>query len=180
MPDVSVSLFVFPQVENLSMSEKRMITEIKYAPGHTEKSWECEVVEMDPPKWARIRYVADRDYDADGVKIPVGTVTDAMYWNDRPYHVWRFTDPDGTIIGYRFDICMNTHIWRTKLIWTDLGYDLWVPNGGEAEWKDIDEVQELLRREHLSPEEAKIGDDGRERLDREWKDVIEDVYGVRW
>ena len=162
------------------MSESRTVTEIKYAPGHKEESWECEVLEMDAPRSARIRYVSDGDYEIEGVTLPVGTVTDGMYWKDRPYHVWQLTTPDGTVAGYRFDVCMNTHIWRGKIIWTDLGLDLWVPNGGDAVWQDEDEVQELLRREHMSPDEAKIADDGKTLLDAEWKNVIEEVYGVRW
>ena len=38
-------------------------------------------------------------------------------------------------------------------------------------------VADLLRREHLAPEEAKYGDDGRVRLDGEWQDVIKEAFG---
>lgn len=163
------------------MSETTKITEIKYSPGHPTQSWECEVIDMSPPAWARIRYVSDQDYTIEqGVTLPAGTTTEGMYWNDRPYHIWRFTSPSGDVIGYRFDVCMNTHIWRSKLIWTDLGHDLWVPRGGGPIWQDEDEVQQLLRLEHLSPEEGQMAEDGKALLDREWKNVIEEVFGDRW
>jgi hypothetical protein len=162
------------------MADTRTIREIKYAPGHKAETWECEVIKLDAPASVRVKCVNDTEFTIEGVTLPVGTVINAAYWRDRPYHVWQFSSPDGSVYGYRYNVSMHTHIWQSKFIWTDLGYMLWVPTGGDAVWKELDEVQQLLRLEHLAPEEAQVGENGRERLDSEWKDVIEEVYAVRW
>jgi len=159
------------------MDRPRTITEVKYHPGSGQETWVCEVIEMDPPAWARLRYVSDRPYTIDGTTLPVGTITEALYWADRPYHVWQFTAPDGTILGHRFDICINTHIWPDRVIWTDLGLDLWVLPGGVSHWQDEDEVAQLVRMEHLSPDEVAYSEEARKRLDREWREAIREAFG---
>ena len=161
------------------MQPPRTITEIKYRPGSTPQRWTCEVIEMHPPKWARVRYVSDRPYEIEGVRLPIGTITEAVYWSDRPYHVWRFTAPDGRLLGYRFDICMNTHIWPDRIIWTDLGLDLWIPAEGQPRWQDEDEVAQLARMEHLTPDEVAFAEAARKRLDREWQEVIREAFGEK-
>lgn len=159
------------------MEASRLVKEIKYRPGKEPQEWLCEVIDLDPPRSARLRYVTDRAYETEGTTLPVGTVTEAMYWSDRPYHVWRFTGPDGTHLGYRFDICTGTFIWPEKLIWTDLELDLYISPDGTPHWQDEDEIAQLVRMEHLSREELAVAQAGQTRLDREWKDVIRDVYG---
>ncbi len=159
------------------MERARFVREIKYRPGKEPQEWVCEIIAMDPPRQARLRYVTDRAYAIEGVELPAGTVTDAMYWADRPYHVWKFTTADGRHLGYRFDICTDTFIWPEKLIWTDLELDLWIPRSGEPHWQDEDEMMQLVRMEHLSQEELAIVEGGRKRLEREWRNVIREVYG---
>jgi|GEM_PF-977710 len=159
------------------MNPPRTITEIKYRPGKTPLQWTCEVVELHAPEWVRLRYVSDQPYRIEGTELPVGTVTDAMYWADRPYHVWRFTGPDGAHLGYRFDVCAYTHIWPEKLIWTDLELDLWISADGQPHWQDEDEMAQLVRMEHLSREELALANEAKARLDREWREVIREVYG---
>ena len=159
------------------MAAPHTVREIKYRPGKEPQEWVCEVIDMDPPRWARLRYVTDQPYVIEGIELPVGTVTDAMYWKDRPYHVWKFTGPDGKQLGYRFDVCTNTFIWPEKLIWTDLEADLYISPDGRPHWQDVDDMTQLVQLEHLGQEEFAAAEEGRGRLERGWKDVIREVYG---
>jgi hypothetical protein len=159
------------------MGNPRTIREIKYGPGKQPQEWICEVIDMEPAQWARLRYVTDLVYVIEGTELPVGTVTEAMYWADRPYHVWKFSGADGRHRGYRFDVCTNTFIWPEKLIWTDLELDLWIPPGGQPRWQDEDAMMQLVRTEHLSRQELAIANEAKEQLERDWKRVIEEVYG---
>ena len=159
------------------MVDTPTITEIKYRPGRKPESWTCDLIEIDAPKSARVRYLNDADVEIEGTLLPAGTVTEAVYWSDRPYHVWKMTSPDGRLLGHRFDVCMNTFIWPQKIIWTDLGYDLWVPADGEARWQDVSEVEQMARMESLSYEDVALANDGRARLDAEWADVIREAFG---
>ncbi len=152
------------------------ITEVKYSPGSRPESWTCEILEIDAPTSARIRYVSDRETESDGMVFAVGTVTEGVYWSDRSYHVWKMTAPDGTLLGYRFDICMNTYVWPEKIIWTDLGYDLWVSPDGEPTWLDVNEVEQMARMEHMSYKEVALADEGRAELDAAWRDVLQEVF----
>jgi predicted RNA-binding protein associated with RNAse of E/G family len=154
------------------------ITEMKYSPGKKPETWDCEIIQIDAPTSARIRYVNDRQVETDGLVFPAGTVTEGVYWSDRPYHVWKMTAPDGELLGYRFDICTGTYIWPRKIIWTDLGYDLWVSADGEATWLDVNEVEQMARMEHMSYKEVAFADEGRAELDACWRDVLREAFNV--
>lgn len=159
------------------MHPPRTITEIKYRPGKPPLEWTCEVVELDPPKRAHVRYVSDEEYCIEGTLLPVGTVTDALYWSDRSYHVWRFTAPDGTHLGYRFDVCTSTFIWPERIIWKDLELDLWVSPDGVPHWQDEDDMTQLVRMEHLSQEELGKAEAARKELEARFGDVIREAFG---
>jgi predicted RNA-binding protein associated with RNAse of E/G family len=151
------------------------ITEIKHRPGNTSQTWTCELVAF-TPDCIRIRYVSDRDYVVEGTMLPSGTTTDAVYWTNRPYHVWRFTSPDGTRPGYRFDVCTDTHISRDLLEWTDLALDLWIPENGEPVWMDGDEFDDLVDAGDITPEQARLARKTRDHLTNEWSRVIEEAF----
>ena len=154
----------------------RSITEIKHRPGKNSQTWQCEVVGTGSGE-IHIRYVSDRDYTVGETFLPAGTVTDAVYWSDRPYHVWRFTTPDGTVQGYRFDICTDTRFDDDMLEWTDLLLDLWIPMGGEPVWQDGEEFVQAAENGVLSPEQTRTAGRARSELDATWKDVIQETYG---
>ena len=152
------------------------VTEIKHRPGREDSVWTCEAVELRPPEFARILYTTVREWNIDGVVLPVGTTTDAVYWSDRPYHAWHFRDPEGTHLGFRFDVCTDTLITPTRIEWTDLVLDLWIPAGGIPVWQDEDELAQLVAAGSVSPEHEQLALEAKERLSREWHSALKDAY----
>ncbi|HPU83823.1 MAG TPA: DUF402 domain-containing protein [Candidatus Latescibacteria bacterium] len=163
-----------PAVEN---DATHMILEVKHRPGKPPLERACEWVDGEVGKWARLRYVSDTEQKVQDTVLPVGTVTDGVYWVDRPFHVWKFSTGSGGHIGYRFDVCTNTFIWKEKLIWYDLELDLWIPSGGAPQWQDEDDMRRLVRMEHLSQEELDVAEQAKNYLDNHWADVIEGAFG---
>ena len=157
----------------------RPITEIKHRPGKKTQQWTCELVASGAPRWVRLRYVTTEPHQIARTRLPTGTVTDAVYWSDRPYHVWRFTGPCGKHLGYRFDVSTDISISEAAVVWTDLVLDLWVPAAGEPVWQDADELGSLLRRGCLTQEQAARARWAKKRLDGEWSEVIEEAFGGR-
>ena len=153
------------------------ITEIKHRPGKGDQTWTCDVIEDRSPEWIRVRYVSDRDYVVGGTFLPAGTTTEAVYWSARPYHVWRMTSPDGTLLGYRFDVCAETTITPERLEWTDLVLDLWVPAAGEAVWEDGEEFDAATRNGLLTEKQARLARQARSELDDAWQSVVREAYG---
>jgi len=95
-----------------------------------------------------LRYVADRTYQVGESLLPAGTVTVAVYWRDRPYHLWRFILPDGRILGHRCDLSTYPRFrpQAQELEWRDLVLDLWWPQGAPGPYVlDGEEFQEARR-----------------------------------
>jgi hypothetical protein len=174
---IPVSLSHLQRKCGVKLSEPRAILEIKYRPSKAPLEWVCELIDGEAGKWARVRYVSDVPTEIEGVSLPVGTVTEGVYWTDRPYHVWKFTTPDGKHGGYRFDICTATYIWEQKLIWYDLELDLCVPPCGSARWQDEDDMKRLVRMEHLSQEELAIANNAKVFLENSWQLVVTEAFG---
>lgn len=161
----------------MEASEKRTIKEVKHRPGKSPLEWERDLVAGEAGKWARIRFVTEAPQTVHSSMLPSGTAVSAIYWTDRPFHVWSFTKPDGGHAGYRFDVCTSTFIWREKLIWYDLEMDLWIAPNASPEWQDEDDMRRLVRMEHLSQDELDIADQARAYLDAHWEDVIREAVG---
>ena len=86
-----------------------------------------------------LRYVLDREYLVGGVRLSPGDVTEALFWEDRPYtlYLWRTRDR-GSV--YYFNIADSVSLCAEKFVWRDLVIDILVEPGQEPRILDEDEL----------------------------------------
>lgn len=63
-----------------------------------EISYECELLSLGE-RHGIVRYVIDADRSVDGVRLPAGTVTLALYFADRPYNLYYWIAPRAAAAG---------------------------------------------------------------------------------
>ncbi|MFQ5381032.1 MAG: DUF402 domain-containing protein, partial [Dehalococcoidia bacterium] len=62
--------------------------------------------------------------------LPASACSDGYFWRDRPYSVYRFRSPDGTVIGHRIDAVTDVVFAGDCVTYRDLALDWWVlPDG---------------------------------------------------
>lgn len=89
--------------------------------------------------------------------IPLSAqVTQGVFWKNRNYLLYKMFNADGSLLGYRFDICCDVNIGPDFVEWTDLVLDFWVDAQGEARLLDEEEVAQYQARGLLGPKELEI------------------------
>jgi predicted RNA-binding protein associated with RNAse of E/G family len=109
----------------------------------------CERIVLEPRRRAVLRYVSDREWaiaDTD-VRVPVGTVTVAHYWIDRPYNVYHWL-VGGRTLAYYCNIVTDTRIEPDLVAYTDLVVDVLLRPSGAADVLDEDELPHDLAPGH--------------------------------
>ena len=127
----------------------RTITERKTRLDGSTSEFACEPLLMDPGKRAVLRYVSDREWviaDTD-LRVPVGTVTVAHYWVDRPYNVYHWLVA-GRTLAYYCNLVSETTIAPPLVSYTDLVIDVLLRPSGAAEILDEDELPDDLAPAH--------------------------------
>jgi len=101
-------------------------------------SFECELLFLNN-KLGILKYVIDRSYDIQTVKLRPNDITYALYWTDRPYtlYVWHFLDSK---TAYYFNIADSISLQPTAFVWRDLAIDILVDAEGQVHILDEDEL----------------------------------------
>lgn len=121
------------------------ITERKTRLDGSTSEFLCEPLLIDPGKRAVLRYVSDRERVIEGtdLRAPVGTVTVAHYWVDRPYNVYHLRVRDRTL-AYYCNLVAETTVEPALVSYTDLVVDVLLRQSGAAEILDEDELPDDL------------------------------------
>jgi predicted RNA-binding protein associated with RNAse of E/G family len=125
------------------------ITERKTRLDGTMSEFVCERIVLEPSRRAVLRYVSDREWavaDTD-VRVPLGAVTVAHYWTDRPYNVYHWL-VDGRTLAYYCNIVTDTRIEPDLVAYTDLVVDVLLRPSGAADVLDEDELPPDLAPAH--------------------------------
>jgi predicted RNA-binding protein associated with RNAse of E/G family len=125
------------------------ITERKTRLDGTTTEFVCEPIVLEPGKRAVLRYVADRAWAIahTDMRVPVGAVTVAHYWVDRPYNVYHWL-VDGRTLAYYCNIVADTRIEAELVAYTDLVVDVLLRPSGAADVLDEDELPHDLAPAH--------------------------------
>ena len=101
----------------------------------------CEPPRIEPGRRAVLRYVTDRERAIAGtpVRVPVGTVTVAHYWVDRPYNVYHLLT-GGRTLAYYCNVVTATVVEPDLVAYTDLTVDVLLMPSGAATVLDEDDV----------------------------------------
>jgi predicted RNA-binding protein associated with RNAse of E/G family len=125
------------------------ITERKTRLDGSVAEYSCERLLLEPGRRAILRYVSDRErrLEGTGLRIPVGTVTVAHYWVDRPYNVYHLL-VDGRTLAYYCNVVVDTVIAGDAVAYTDLVVDVVLRTSGAATVLDEDELPDDLAPPH--------------------------------
>jgi hypothetical protein len=88
-----------------------------------------------------LRFVIDKEYDVDGIRLRPNDITYALYWTDRPYtlYVWHLGG-SGEIVYY-FNIADRISLQPREFIWRDLAVDVVIDSAsGTPRVLDEDEL----------------------------------------
>jgi uncharacterized protein len=125
------------------------ITERKTRLDGSVAEYSCERLLLEPGRRAVLRYVSERERLLEGtdLRIPVGTVTVAHYWVDRPYNVYHLL-VDGRTLAYYCNVATETVIAEDSVAYTDLVVDVVLRTSGAATVLDEDELPDDLAPPH--------------------------------
>ncbi len=134
----------------------KRILEVKHKLSGERAEFECEACLLAPPRRAVLRYVLDREWrlEEPEITLPEGVRTYAYYWSDRPYNVYHWVRPDGSTVGYYFNVARNTRIGQSEVEWDDLEVDYWLDAEGNSAVLDEGLLPESLDTEARSTIEA--------------------------
>ena len=93
---------------------------------------------------AVLRYELEHAVDLAGLEIPPGSVSYGVYWTDRPYNVYHWTDAAGTTLAYYCNAASETVIGPDFVDWLDLELDALITPDGRVRLLDEDEVPARL------------------------------------
>ena len=135
------------------MAASAAFVEVKRRPNGTEQAFGCTLVAYDG-RTALVRYIYERDFRWQDYLLPRGGRTDAWFWRDRRYLLYRMYAADGAHILDRFDVVDDVRLGRGGVAYRDLYLDVWVDGAGAAHLDDEDELAEAVAAGLLSPAEA--------------------------
>jgi len=93
------------------------------------KTYRCELLHYESG-FGILRYIIEREYDIQGLKLAPGDETIALYWEGRPYtlYVWRGKAAQDT--AYYFNIADRIVLTPQEFLWRDLAVDILVDQAG--------------------------------------------------
>jgi predicted RNA-binding protein associated with RNAse of E/G family len=123
------------------IGRRQTIVERKIRLDGTSVEFTCEALAIEPGRRAVLRYTSDREVHVRGTEIvlPVGTVTIAHFWSERPYNVYHWVAA-GRTVAYYVNVADGTEIARDRVAYRDLVVDVVVRPGGALEIVDEDEL----------------------------------------
>jgi predicted RNA-binding protein associated with RNAse of E/G family len=104
------------------------ILEVKRTLAGARKQFRCRRLACAPGA-VTVLFVSDRPYVVGGLTLATGTVTFGHFWEDRPYNVYHWLDPDGRTLAHYFNLADGTRIQPDTLAWLDLAIDVLVRPG---------------------------------------------------
>lgn len=114
------------------------------------EAWTCELLALEPGRYAAVRYVLpeERRIAGTALALPAGTVTIGHYWADRPYTAYHWLSGERTLGVY----CSVAELLRVEpdgIVYLDLAVDVLLLPGGGVSVLDEHELPSDLERETL-------------------------------
>lgn len=113
-------------------------------------TFECEPVAYEPSR-AICLFRSTGSFATTTFTMQKGGLSYGFFWRHRPYILYRISEPDGSLIGHRFDVVDRVRIGPDRAAYRDLVVDAWVPAGGTLRLEDEDELAELIEQGKIEP-----------------------------
>ena len=130
--------------------------------------FECELLLLNRDLGV-LKYVIDREYAIDGIKLHPGDITHALYWSDRPYtlYIWHLTRD--RVVHY-FNIADRISLQPREFLWRDLAVDIVIDDGRNVHVLDEDELPD-----NLDPELSRYIQNAKATIMREYASIIQEA-----
>ena len=129
--------------------------------------FECELLLFNGDMGV-LKYVLDRAYIIQEIKLQPGDVTHALYWVNRPYalYIWHVT---GDRVIYYFNIADQISLQPQLFLWRDLAIDIVIDDDG-VHILDEDELPD-----DLDPELSRYIQSAKTSIMREYASIIREA-----
>jgi hypothetical protein len=119
-----------------------------------------------------LKYVIDREYVVQGIKLQPGDITYALYWTNRPYtlYVWHLT---GNRVVHYFNIADRISLQPREFLWRDLTVDILIADDRSVHILDEDELPDVL-----DPALYSYIQKAKETVMREYPSVIHEANSI--
>ncbi len=133
--------------------------------------FECELLLLNDVLGV-LKYVIDREYIVDGIKLHPGDITHALYWMDRPYtlYIWHLSRDR---VVYYFNIADRISLQPREFLWRDLAVDILIDDGRNIHVLDEDELPD-----NLDPELSCYIQNAKTTIMREYASIIHEANTI--
>ena len=125
--------------KRVDLFKRQHIVETKALLSGAVQQFLCELLHLDNT-FGVLRYVIDREYYVNDIRLMPGDVTIALYWTDRPYTLYVWQMNGGKNAAYYFNIADNISLLPGEFRWRDLAVDILVDTAGAVHVLDEDEL----------------------------------------
>jgi predicted RNA-binding protein associated with RNAse of E/G family len=146
------------------------ILEVKRHVDGREEVFDCERVLVTPNE-AVVRFRIPVDV---GI-VPAGTMTLGFFWRWRNYDLYRFTSPEGEVLGHRFDVVSEVRIAPDRVRYLDLLLDVLVTADGTVTVEDEDDVAHAISDGLLTERQLQTIERTRDLLVRSHDHIVRDA-----
>jgi predicted RNA-binding protein associated with RNAse of E/G family len=121
---------------------KRCVERKRFLSGG-ETTFECQLVALEEG-FGVLKYVIDKTWQVQNLKLTPGTVTYAFYWTQRPYNLYWWLDENGETLGHYFNLADSVELSAQEFVWRDLIVDVLALPDGSVRVLDAHEVPDTL------------------------------------
>jgi len=119
------------------------ITEIKTTLGGARKTFECELLSLQPDA-AVVIYRMPADHQLEDLLLPKGSLSLGYFWEERNYNAYHWVDDKRQTLALYFNVCDNTRITQRQIAWRDLTLDILITPDLRCRVLDEDELPDDL------------------------------------
>lgn len=150
--------------------------EKKEKPGGRVLEYEVGLVHRDP-SMAIVRFEVTKAAGPPRliVEVPAGSVSFGYFWARRPYSLYRWISPEGTLIAHRIDAVTDVRITESEVAYRDLVLDWWVLPDDELIEEDRDELEELIAADGLTLADAERANEAARQVFSRYRHILDEV-----
>jgi hypothetical protein len=140
------------------------------------REYACELLHAEPNLVvARYRVQGGATASSLPIALPPGSTSDGYFWRRQHYNLYRFTGPDGAVLGHRFDAVIDVRFAPGLVEYRDLVLDWWALPGGTLIEEDRDEFEDQIAAGNLSPTDVAAAEDASRRIFSRYRHIIDGV-----
>jgi len=142
------------------------------------KIYECDIHSIIPGQSAHLKYVWQRTttYTDGPVSLPASDIhTDAFYWTNNNYLIYRLYSQSSELYGHRFDVCENVQITDSEVKWDDLILDFWVDPNNNIYILDQEELEAFKLDNSVSNVQLEIIEGVKKDILNNYKEIIKNL-----